>query len=99
MDATNEKIQSCLDRADEMAMAEVERLARQVLERCPTLDEFVMGMGMVIFTLKDGGGSLYVFEVKAAKKLNDFLDQWDPILKLTGTPVRLTAEGKACSGW
>jgi hypothetical protein len=98
MDTTSERIQSCLNRADEIAMAEVERLARQVLKRCTSFDEFVMGMGIASFTLKDGR-SVFTGEVKAAKKLNDFLSRWDRDLKLTGSPIRFTAEGKAYFDW
>jgi hypothetical protein len=67
-----------------------------------------MGMGTYFFVGQDGqivehedrhyhknGNHPYTYTAKAwAKPLVDFIDEWDEHFKLTGEPMRFTAEGE-----
>ena len=97
--------------AVEAALAEVERRARLVLKRRPDLAEFVMAMGVWSFTGHDGrtveaykehrgSGGAYRYEpYQWARPLADFIGEWDDYLKLTGSPMRFTADGPVVTSW
>ena len=101
----NKTIQLFLDNASDIASKEVEKLARKILKEHPRYDEFIMGMGSYTFTLKNGEGhvdtmtsrmnSRWVYIISDTyeyfKPLNDFMGEWDEILKISGEPMRFTA--------
>lgn len=97
----NDKINLHLQEADRLALAELERIARRILRRNKRLDEFVMAMGSATFTIKNSREQIgYSWSMpKYAKPLFDFLDEWDRILRLSGTPMRFTADGAKRTNW
>ena len=76
----------------------VEELARKILAEHSTLDEFVMGMGIACFTDKKGD-SLDLEDRAYMKPLADFINEWDDFLKITGEPMRFTANGPRITNW
>ena len=97
MNATCKAIEKHYQQAVNLALAEVERLARKILAQHANLDEFVMAMGSVGFS--DGYEELAIDERAYMKPLRDFINEWDGVLKLTGTPMRFTATGKKVTDW
>lgn len=96
------------------AIAEAERMARNILVRHPALEEFVMGMGGWFFTtsaktrrdyLGNGVYSEFRSEILDGKDrkyfapMVKFMEKWDYDLKLTGTAMRFTATGKKITDW
>lgn len=86
------------DKAGDFAVAEVERMARQILLTHPNLNEFIMGMGLACFTDK-ADNSLDTSDRRYMKPLDDFISEWDEYLKITGEPMRFTATGKKITSW
>lgn len=76
------------------ALAELERRARKELRSNPELDEFVMCMGSHFFT-KEGT----VFHDYEAPAVDSLIDEWDTYLRLTGVPMRFTADGPIRRDW
>lgn len=88
------------DEAYSLVRAEVERRARKILKAHPNLTEFSMSMGSWCFWDKDGNsvdgnysGQKYV------KPIADLLGEWDDFMKLTGDPMRITADGELIESW
>lgn len=95
----NNEIDSLLNRASELADNHIEQLARNVL-KSKKLREFVMAMGGYFFTdSKDN--IIYTNDLSsdAAKELDDFINQWDRELKVTGSPMRFTRTGPKITDW
>lgn len=82
-------------KADSIAIKEVERLARNVLKANNKTHKFTMAMGTYFFQDKDGE-ILYNFE---SKRLNNFIMEYDSMLKLTGNPMMFTAKSKITTDW
>ena len=86
------------------ADAIVEELAREVLIKRPDLVEFVMGMGGWHFTTErylhyiSDDYSPYE-ERKHMEALETFINEYDSIFKMTGSPMRFTAKGKKITNW
>lgn len=80
-----------------LALVQVEEMARDILKKHPNLGEFIMGMGTWTFTFANGD-TVYD-EMKYMKKLSDFISEWDEYLKLTGEPMRFTANGRKVTDW
>lgn len=93
------------NRMGDIALAEVERLARIILRKNPSLKEFVNAMGVCFFTTHDGYiVDLYEYGTgtltrKSFKELAYLIDEWDSILKLTGESMRFTATGDKITDW
>jgi hypothetical protein len=87
---------------DKIALAEVERLARLCLKsNIGYFNEFVMCMGTFFFTDKSGE-VLYdhIAEKRIGyKRLDNFVCEWNSMLKLTGEPMRFTATGSKITDW
>ncbi len=94
----NKEIETLLNRAGNLALAELERRARKILAAHPNLDEFIMGMGCAIFTTKEDE-NLGTEERAYMKPVERFLVRWDNELKLTGEPMRFTATGPVVTNW
>lgn len=92
------QIQGHLDAATNLALAELERLARKILAKHHNLDEFFMGMGEVVFSTKDGQ-NFWPEDRRYTKPVARFLFNWDRILYLTGHPMRFTATGPVVTEW
>ncbi len=92
-----------------IALNEVRRLARKVLREHPKeCHEFVMGMGLwsvygppphSLEICVPGGGDGWCIKRKYMQPLTEFINEWDEYLKLTGTPMRFTAEGREVHDW
>lgn len=87
------------DEARSQALCELERIARECLRENPELNEFVMAMGNWIFTTKPDG---YVYAEAPGGEfvdLEEHIDEWDDVLKLTSEPMRFTANGEVVREW
>lgn len=92
------QIQPLLDKAHDIALKELERMARKAMREHPELTEFVMGMGIATFTDKNDN-NIDCNERSYLKPLDDFFYEWDDKLGLTGTPMRFTADGPIETEW
>ena len=110
MNAKQKEIAKLYAEAEKLALEEVERMARNILAKHKTLDEFIMCMGSWCFSVRDGlkmrTGYIYTSsdyvdhtDLKYLEPFARFMDQWDEYLKLTGTPMRFTATGKKITDW
>ena len=83
------------------ALHYIERMARAMLRKHKDLGEFVMGMGTWTFNYKDRSKGRIAWNVKHIdnSKLAKFIEEWDDALKLTGTPMRFTADGPIVTEW
>lgn len=111
MNKIDKQIEYHYQKATDIALKEVERLAREILKEHPEFKEFIMAMGSYFFTTKKKGEIISTWEnvykgnryVKENAKdcfveLNDFIRKWDD-LKLTGCGMRFTATGKVVTDW
>jgi hypothetical protein len=109
--AIKQQYQAAVFAASRAALILVEAQARAILRRHPALDEFVMGMGMWFFTYKVGARDRCGIRLTAdmnrclheprayMRPLLDILDELNDDLKLTGEPMRFTAEGPVIHDW
>jgi hypothetical protein len=87
------------DRARTLALFQVEKLARKILRENKNLTCFIMGMGIATFKSGNNQESLGLNERPYFKPLDDFMNKWDDIFHLTGTPMWLTADGTKGLPW
>lgn len=100
--AINKQLDKLYFQMNDIALIEVERLARKCLNQNPKkLGEFVMAMGHFSFTdIKGETIWEHTYEkCSGFKPLDDFISEWDSILKLTGEPMRFTATGVKITDW
>jgi len=104
----NSDIQKCFDIANELAVKEVERLARFVLSSNPNeLLSFMMCMGSFFFNDKKdeiihacvGDNEKYLKSLSGYNQLVGFIYKWDEYFGLTGTAMTFTANGKTITDW
>ena len=99
--------------ANEVAIKEVERLARKTMRDNPEIEEFCMAMGSATFHLdpefqeepgengfpQDNFGQLEHNDPRA-KEFYDFLDEWNDMFHINGTPMKIKgANGKLVTDW
>jgi hypothetical protein len=91
----NDKIAKLHSKAYDLAIQEVERLARKILSENPELDEFVME-GSYYFTYKDPEkNEIPPYDEPMFEHIHSFMDKWDADLNLTGRHMmRFTATGE-----
>lgn len=96
-----DNVQRLYGLAREVALNEVERLARLVLLHDDKLHEFVMGNGAAFYTISVPGEPVALDEhpAIAAQMLERFFIDWDDALKLSGHPMRFTATGEKVTDW
>jgi len=96
------------ERSRREALKELELRARKAMKKHVAIKEFVMAMGTAYFVCRSEGQEVLLsFEEEAenfpyAKALRPTLDliaEWDDYLKLTGTPMRFTADGPVVKEW
>lgn len=92
------RIRKDFDAVVDLALQEVEERARRILRRHPSLTEFYMAMGTAFFMTTDGT-TLGLDERAYMRPLADFLSEWDDFLRVTGTPMRFTADGDLSTDW
>lgn len=98
MTTTMREIRNCYERATRLALQEVERLARKIMQSHSNLVEFVMANGCASFIDKSGD-DISTDAYAYMKQLDRLLSEWDEYLKLTGEPMRFTASGKVQKNW
>ena len=88
------------DKAVTLALIIVEEKARTILREHKNLNEFIMAMEGWLFTRK-GGGADYdnVNCLKYMRSLQNFVSEWDDVLKITGESMRFTADGEKITDW
>lgn len=100
---TPKQIETYYDQASADASAFVEQEARALLHKHPCLQEFVMGMGLWSFSTQSGESHLPGFYTTPKyitnSRLGKFINQWDEYLKITGEPMRFTADGPVVREW
>lgn len=96
--ATRKEVYRLQRAAEEAALRVIEREARAILARKPNLDEFIMCMGSAFFTLKTGENR-HAYEIRGAKRLDDFLNYCDDAFKIMGYAMRFTADGPVRRDW
>jgi len=88
-----------IDKAIDICLLEIEKIARKELSRKKKLHEFVMCMGTYFFNeiKKDAKGhnQISYFE---SQELEDFMDKYSK-LKLTGFAMRFTEKGDVVTDW
>ena len=92
------QIQPLLDKAHDIALKELERMARKAMKQHPELREFVMGMGGYFFNDQDNN-HVYPEECEYLYSINDFMMEWDSVLKLSGNAIRFTVDGPIETEW
>lgn len=105
MEKIDKQLNEMYNKMYNIALSEVEKLARSILKKNPTLKEFVNAMGTCFFTTYEGDTvDLWEYGTsnltrKSFKDLANFIDDWDSILKLTGESMRFTATGEKKTDW
>lgn len=79
------------------ASKEVERIARKILRKCKTFDEFIMAMGGCFFV--DKNDNRIDNDDPRVKELYNLIYEWDDCLKITGEPMRFTTYGEKVTNW
>ena len=95
--SVSQQIKDLHSKASELASKEVIRIARQTLKADPTIKEFVMGMGTWFFN--DADGIIHDEDDKRFHALEEFISKWDNHLRITGEPMRFTANGPIIRNW
>lgn len=101
MDGPN-KIEALLNEARRLAISHVETTARDILRKNRNFKYFMMGMGCVFFTIIGENGSevdLDLDDREEFRSLLNFMNKWDSVLKITGEPMRFTADGPTVTSW
>lgn len=87
------RIRALLDEAHDIAIAEIERRARQIMKQHKRCAAFCMGMGIATFYDRSGdsigedwGPRQYP---QYLIKFMRFIDEFDGELHLTGTPMKI----------
>lgn len=111
-----EKAKDEANKAHARASAEAEKimrqLARRILSNNPKIEEFVKGMGSVIFCSSSGwvynpvtdnidhlGQTGDFDDVTDLTALKEFLSNYDNEYHMSGDPVRFTATGEEKTDW
>ena len=93
-DLISDKILTFQDESRNLALKEVERLARKTMKRNPkSITGFCMAMGSACFYGEDGH-SVDDYEPKLAE-FYSFLDKHNRYLYLTGTPMKIDGKWDA----
>lgn len=85
----NIEIDRLIKDADRLALGEVERIVRKELDSNDDLFSFQMCMGSYFFNDKNDE-ILHNYE---CEELDNFIAEWDDILKITGEPMLLEKSG------
>lgn len=100
MGKNNAKIAELYDQARQLALADLESLARDILKKRPNYKEFIMAMGSCFFTTKRNGETVDLTpDDECFSDMHALLSEWDEYLKLTGEPMRFTVDGPRKTDW
>lgn len=89
-------IQRHYQAAYDTALELIEKRARVILRKHRNLTEFLSAMGAWFFIDKNGDTFT---EFEYMKPVADIYDEWDEYLKLSGEPMRFTADGPIIRDW
>lgn len=96
------ELDSLLSQAFDLALSEVERIARKIMKQNPRCKSFIMGMGSASFydikgdPVGDWGSLPYP---KYLEELDDFLSKYNH-LNITGFPVKIVGHnGETITNW
>lgn len=73
-----------------IAICELERIARKIMNRYKSIDTFCCAMGT--WSFYDESGPLYVDDPRF-KEMSEFMMEWNDNLYLTGYPLRIDRKG------
>ena len=82
------------EKARSIGLFLVEKYARECMRLDTDFEEFVMAMGTANFWIGDES-----YEAGNSPELSELLLAWDDVLKLTGEPMRFTADGPVRREW
>lgn len=112
MTKAEKQIDKLYSEAVNLGLKEVERLARKALKKRPDLHEFCMAMGTASFTKKEVPRpenkesdwtpyyeSLNEPVERVSKELDDFIQEYDCILKLTRHCMLFTVDSELETDW
>ena len=92
-------------KASKLALAEIERRARQILRKHPNLAEYAQGMGTWNFLTRVKHNNYILDHVDDATNLkylaefSKFMDRQNELLRITGIPMRFTVDGPVVMDW
>lgn len=97
---TEADLEKAYEKARGIGLFLVEKYARQALKDNASTNahEFVMAMGVYSFWDSKDRQMGCMFD-SAAERLDDLMMNWDGALKLTGEPMRFTADGPVRREW
>ena len=106
-------VSSQYEKACDNALKVVEILARKIMTDNPDFCDFCMAMGSWSFSYEVGSFNEFMEENRTSRKLvekdlfefefeelDEFINEWDRYLKLTGNPVRIdNAKAPIVTDW
>ena len=90
----NSSIENLLSKAEDLALKEVERIAREFLKDKPGY-EFLMCMGTYYFGFPTNINP----PLLKCKELDEFMSEWDSRLGLSGNAMRFTYDSEVVTDW
>lgn len=94
-EVTEADLEKAYTKARTIGLALVEKYAREALRKAPEFEEFVMSNRTWGFTPH---ASDFIW-MEVSEPLLDLFQKWDGVLKLTGEPMRFTADGPVRREW
>jgi len=76
-----------IQRACDLADRQVEKMARDIMRKHPNVTAFIMAMGLATFEIKGESDSLGLEDRAYFGPLKRFIDRWDDMLGITGSPM------------
>lgn len=86
--------ENILEKATELCLIEIEKIARSIMSKNKKLKKFTMAMGTYFFSYENGVAHDY-----ENKKLDDFISKYDNELKLTGCAMMFSEKGDIITDW
>lgn len=90
-------VRRALRDARTQALALIEECARAAMRANPKLHEFIMAMGTWFFV--DATGKVIDGTPRNVRRLANIIDEFDGTLRLSGHPMRFTADGPVVTDW
>lgn len=90
------KLDNAIEEVYEMALVELEKLARTVLRSNDKSHYFLMAMGTHYFM--DINRNI-LYDLPNQNKLDEFINEYNSFLGLTGVPMTFSVNGKIITDW
>lgn len=94
IDKLIEESETILEKATELCLIKIEKMARNIISKNKKLKTFTMAMGTYFFSYENGVAHDY-----ENKKLDDFISKYDNELKLTGCAMTFSEKGDVITDW